>query len=483
MKTPEPGLIVRPIQQRLFSLLLRALATVILLAIALMLGSTALIINQQANSNPIFKPMISPVLEAYYQGHGSWEGIESLAMVELSAPPDDRALANAPPAARSEWLSSILLDQSGQVLVDHGQVDPALRGTIYLVHPGEVKVPLFLNSQQIGTLVMTRPPIASDFIRNLYLPLGLTGGFLAILTLVIGLLLTQRFIPPLAEVIAAARSVSSGNLSSRVKAQGPDDLKVLIDTFNQMASALERNDQEQRNMIADIAHELRTPLSILKGRLEGIIDGIYPADEAQIAQILDETSRLERLIEDLDMLAQAESRQLHFDCNPLDLGELTRQTLASLKSESREKDMSIQITEGDNVPIVFADPQRTGQVIINLVGNALRYSQGSQVLIQILPCPLEEPAGARLTVQDSGPGIPNEDIPFIFDRFWRGEKSRSRALGGAGLGLAIARQFIEIQGGTISARNLADGGFQIGFTLPAQPVRPELNPSVSSPDL
>jgi signal transduction histidine kinase len=455
MKILEPQPAVKQIQQRLAVSLLGALAIVVTLVIILTLGSTIFFINRGNRDRISIRPLLSSVLESYYLGHGSWEGIEAVPKIVAPTGPEDIV---------SEWRNSYLLDVNGRVVIAHGDPHSPENGSVYQAQAGQLFIPLLKEGEPIGTLIVTMPPGPPEFLPPQFISLGLTAAFLGLLTLVIGLILSRRILNPLAEVIAASQAVTSGNLSTRVKVQGPDDLRALSDSFNQMASALERHDREQRDMIADIAHELRTPLSILQGKLEGIVDGIYPADDAHLGSILEETYLLERLIEDLDTLAQAASRQLPFHQEAFNLGDVCSRTVANFEGEAAEKKISIIIDEEANVPAVMGDMQRTGQVVANLIANAIRYiPEGSRVDVKIKAV-LHR---VELVVNDDGPGIPPDDLPFIFDRFWRGEKSRSRALGGAGLGLAIARQFVEIQGGMIWAANLPEGGLQVGFSLPA----------------
>ncbi|MHC1781391.1 MAG: sensor histidine kinase [Anaerolineaceae bacterium] len=462
MNNLEPQNVLRPIRQRLFLILLLAMLAVVILVIVTMLGSTFFFINRISNPQPPPRSGIASVLEAYYEGSGTWDGVEVLLQAE---PP------GIPEMGRSEWKDSVLLDDDGIILLDHGSTQSPRIGNRYRAAPQDIQAPLLTQDRrQIGTLVSTSLPAPANFIPMLLAPLGLVSIFLAILTLVIGFLLTERLINPLAEVIAAARSVASGVLSTRVRVSGPDDLRVLSDSFNQMAGTLEKNDREQRDLITDIAHELRTPLSIIQGKLEGISDGIYPATKEQLAPVLEETYLLEKIIEDLDMLAQAASRQLHFTSEPFQLESLAGHVIDSFKGEASGKGIAIALKDEPDLPAVLGDSQRTGQVISNLIGNSLRYiPSGCHIHVGVTS--LENMV--QMTVTDDGPGIPAGDLPFIFDRLWRGEKSRSRMHGGAGLGLAIARQFIEIQGGKIWAQNLPSvegltepAGLQVGFWLP-----------------
>jgi signal transduction histidine kinase len=363
------------------------------------------------------------------------------------------------------WDNAILLDPDGRILIDRGRTDTAMIGMQYSPVEGNRIVPLLIDDRVVGTLVLTDTFVPRQVNSTLALlaPVGLISVFLAVLTILIGILLARRIINPLAQVIAAARAVAGGDLSTRVPVSGPDDLRALSDSFNHMTATLERNDRERRDMLADIAHELRTPLTVMRGRLEGIVDGIYPAQPDQITPALEETYLLERLVEDLRLLTLAESRQLHFEKSEVNLNDLVHHVIDLFQAEAEERKISLSAGVPESEVLIAADSQRTEQVAGNLLANAIRYTpEGGRVWIT-----LEKTDGnATLTVSDSGPGVPEEDLPRIFNRFWRAEKSRSRASGGAGLGLAIARQLVEAQGGQISARNLPEGGLQVKCVFP-----------------
>jgi signal transduction histidine kinase len=238
-----------------------------------------------------------------------------------------------------------------------------------------------------------------------------------------------------------------------------------------MAASLEQSDNERRNMLADIAHELRTPLTVMRGRLEGIVDGIYPANAEQISPALEETYLLERLVEDLRLLTLAETRQLHFEQREVDLGAVAAHVFDLFQAEAEDKQIKLSFQHPAEPAVASLDPQRIEQVLGNLVSNALRYTpEGGQVDLTV-----EKTAGkAILIVSDDGPGVPAEALSSIFQRFWRGEKSRSRASGGAGLGLAIARQLVEAQGGEIQAENRPEGGLKISIQFPLAPRLPKV---------
>jgi signal transduction histidine kinase len=435
---------VRSIQTRLILLLLRAFITVVLLILLIVFALTTYFLSTPTRFYPPDRIPLVPRLETFYLTRGSWEGVKVI----------------LPVGEGREWENATLVGLDGRILLDRGRPDTAMVGSPYTPNPDDRIVPLLVNGHPAGTLVFTDTFVPRHVNSTLALlaPVGLISVFLAVLTIVIGILLVRRMVNPLAKVIAAARAVAGGDLSTRVPVSGPGDLRALSDSFNHMAAALEQNDRERRDMLADIAHELRTPLTVMRGRLEGIVDGIYPANPEQITPALEETYLLERLVEDLRLLTLAESRQLHFEKNALDLNELARHVIELFQAEAEDKKISLSLETTASDATAFLDPQRTEQVVGNLLANAIRYTpEGGKAGITV-----EKAAGSvTLTVSDNGPGVPEEDLSRIFNRFWRVEKSRSRASGGAGLGLAIARQLVEAQGGRISARNLPEGGLQV----------------------
>jgi signal transduction histidine kinase len=448
---------VRSIQLRLFILLLRALATVVLLSALFLFLLTGLFIGRSFALSRFYDSPIFTSLETYYLAHGSWEGVNTVFAQQAISPfPSDVV----------RWEDAILLDENGIILVDHGRIDTVLIGTEYQAKKGDVRQGLQVNGKQVGIIVLwgTGYSHAWLFVFELLRPVVILSILPAVLTVVIGLLLMRRVVTPLSEVIAAAKSVADGDLSTRVQSRGPDDLRALSDSFNHMADSLDRNDRDRRAMLADIAHELRTPLTVIRGRLEGILDKVYTADDAHIAQVLEETYLLERLVDDLRLLTLAESGQLHFDLKQVHLGEMAERAVSLFDAEATEHNIALSLSVDAKLNFVQADPQRMEQVIGNLLGNAMRYiPDGGRVEIRVANV-----AGAvDLTVGDNGPGVAQEDLPHIFDRFWRGERSRTRSAGGAGLGLAIAKQLVETQGGNIYARNQPGGGLLVGFTLPA----------------
>ena len=268
---------------------------------------------------------------------------------------------------------------------------------------------------------------------------------------------------PLANVMTAADAVAEGDLSVRVPERGPGEFRRLSESFNRMVDELARADQQRRNMTADVAHELRTPIHILRGNLEGILDGVYEATPEQIEMMLDETSLLTRLVDDLQTISLAEAGQLPLHLAPVNISELLEDVKTSFSAQAEEAGINLTVDVDDADLTVDADAGRLDQVLSNLIGNALRYARADTCL-----CLQAEssPNHVRLRIRDEGQGIPPEDLPFIFDRFYKSDKSRNREKGGSGLGLAIAKQLIQLHGGTIKVESEVGEGTTFIIDLP-----------------
>ena len=268
---------------------------------------------------------------------------------------------------------------------------------------------------------------------------------------------------PLANVMTAADAVADGDFSVRVPERGPGEIRRLSESFNRMVDELSRADQQRRNMTADVAHELRTPIHILRGNLEGILDGVYEATPAQIEMMLDETSLLTRLVDDLQTISLAEAGQLPLNLAPVNIAELLEDVKTSFSAQAEEAEINLTVNVDDADLTVDADAGRLDQVLSNLMGNALRHS-GSGTRIRLLA--ESSPKHARIRICDEGQGIPVEDLPFIFDRFYKSDKSRTREKGGNGLGLAIAKEIIQLHGGTIKVASELGKGTTFTIELP-----------------
>lgn len=269
---------------------------------------------------------------------------------------------------------------------------------------------------------------------------------------------------PLADVMTAADAVADGDLSVRVPERGPSEIRRLSESFNRMVDELAYADEQRRNMTADVAHELRTPLHILRGNLEGLLDGVYEATPEQIESMLDETRLLSRLVDDLQTISLAEGGQLYLNLEEVNIPELLEDVRTSFLGQADEATVELIVEVEDEGLSISADAGRLDQVLGNLVGNALRYSPAESCIRLEAE---SSPMGVRLRIRDEGEGIPPEDIPHIFDRFYRVDKSRLRMEGrGSGLGLAIARKLIQLHHGTIKVESEIGKGTTFIIDLP-----------------
>ena len=285
-----------------------------------------------------------------------------------------------------------------------------------------------------------------------------------IITGIIGSFTFRRYGRPMTNIFSAIDSVSEGDLSVRVPEHYPRQFGQLAKRFNHMVSELERAEQQRRNLTADIAHELRTPLHIIQGNLEGILDGVYEATPDHINNTLDETQLLARLVNDLQTLSLAEAGQLPLHFTRFLLADLTDDLTASFSSQAASFGITLTSSTIDRNQEINADYDRLNQVLSNLISNSIRHTpQGGAIALRAEATS----DGTFITLHDTGTGIPKEDLPFIFDRFWRGDKSRTDRMH-SGLGLAIAKQIILAHHGTIEAQSEPGEGTTFIIELPEQ---------------
>jgi len=274
----------------------------------------------------------------------------------------------------------------------------------------------------------------------------------------------RGYAAPLSDLISAADRIAAGDLTARVTEAGRGDLARLTRSFNRMAEQLDHAEELRQNLTADVAHELRTPLQIIQGNLEGILDDVYEPDEEHLLSTLRETRSLGRLVDDLRTLSVAEAGQLRLLKETVVVRELLQDIATSVsgQAEAAGVELAVNIDAGEKELTLTGDEVRLGQVLSNLVANALRYCERGQ---RITLGAAATDSGVRLTVTDTGRGIPEQDLPFLFDRFWRGKDGGHGE--GTGLGLAIARQLVQAQGGQIQVESQPDQGTTFTIDLPA----------------
>lgn len=289
------------------------------------------------------------------------------------------------------------------------------------------------------------------------------SGLLAVgVAVILTFFLSRRILAPLESLSKVARQVAGRDFSARAGVQSRDEVGELARTFNSMAEELSRTEEVRRNLVADVAHELRTPVTNIRGYIEGIGDGVMSADATTLASMHEEVLMLARLIEDLQDLALAESGGMMLQVQPCDLGDLVRRAVTAVQQPASTKQVELAVDTPPELPL-SADPARVSQVLRNLLVNAVTYTpSGGKIWVQA-HC---DNGQAWVLVRDSGPGIPAEDLPYIFERFYRVDKSRSRTTGGVGLGLTIARRLVEAHGGRIDAFSEVGRGSEFVVTLP-----------------
>jgi signal transduction histidine kinase len=333
----------------------------------------------------------------------------------------------------------------------------------------ELGAPIVVDGQSVGTLLATTGDLSGHFeFEQRFLETVNRAVVWAVLlvaaaALLAAVLLSRQLVAPLRQLTAAAEAMSSGDLSQRVDVRTGDEVGDLALAFNRMAGDLQVAEVQRRQMTADIAHELRNPLSVIRGNLEAIFDGIYPADIEHLTPIYEETLLLQRLVEDLRLLSLADAGQLELIRSDVDVEQLLSGVAESAQAVAQDRGITLHVETPEEPLVVDGDADRLRQVIGNLVSNALRYTPaGGAVTLSARRADHR----VRFAVTDTGPGIPAEDLSHVFDRFYRGDSARNRASGGSGLGLAIARALVEAHGGTISVESTVGQGATFLVELP-----------------
>ena len=499
--------------------------SIVFTSIAL-ISTQALLGHAETYVQQAFGERLNQLLSVYYEGHGGWGGVQDYVLKITEAP--DQKFGRAP----RDPQRYLVFDQEDKVIADtaHKALGKPLAefpiDNMIVKQWQEIKV----GGQTVGHYWQDLRPIAMDgklaktigtsIIKAMLIGLILTS----LVALLLGLLLTRHFTKPLNHLMDAVRKVGKGDLSSRVEVKGNGDIAILARDFNRMTEQLTRNEEVRRNMVADIAHELRTPLAVILGKLESIQEGVLPSTPETILPIQDETLRMIRLVRDLQQLSLAEAGKLPMALQAVNLRQIVERITEQFAIEFEERGLKVEVV-GD-VPDVIGDTDRLTQVFVNLIGNALLHTSpgGSlRVLLAEAEKPAEEgmiedetthrlldvfrhkgekmqkteevnckedkttttSSWVQVAVEDSGEGIPEEELEHIFDRFYRVDKARERENGGTGLGLAIAKEFIQAHGGVIQVQSKQGGGSCFRIFLPVKPnandiYKPKVNTLTTS---
>jgi len=390
-------------------------------------------------------------LSHYYRQQGDWEGIQPFV---------------------AQWGNLygeriILTGTDGVVVADS---EEELLGKPYTPDAPGRPMSLLRGAGTIGVLYITQessPEVGLVSLNIVGRAIGrffLWGGLLAVgIALLLTFVLSRRILAPVKALTQAARQLGKGDFSQRVNSSDKGEVGELAQSFNSMANDLERAEQLRRNMVADVAHELRTPLSNLRGYLEAIRDGVKKPDADTIHSLDEEATLLSRLVDDLQELSLAEAGELKLNCQAGDITELIKQTVPVVRSQAAAKGVSVSVDLPGKLPAVDIDSHRISQVLYNLLENAVAHTnQGDSITVAAR----QQDNQVKISVVDTGEGIPAEDLANIFERFYRVDKSRTRATGGSGLGLTIAKRLVEAHGGNIEVNSKPGKGSSFTFTLP-----------------
>jgi signal transduction histidine kinase len=410
----------------------------------------------------------------YYRAHGSWAGVQPL--IDQAARSGESDVIIFDGQRRLVGTSNAVLREArltpdGGLMIERsspaGQTREVIRGPQMIVRDdkGNVAGSIFILPRQSKTPELQ--PMRSLDRSFFWTFLGAT-----IFGVLMAIAIARWISVPVERLTAAARRMESGDLAVRVEPAGGTELSDLARGFNAMAAALDRNEEQRRRMVSDVAHELRAPLTNIRCELESMQDGLTSPTPERIASLHEETMHLAHLVDDLQDLALAEAGRLEIDAQPVAVAALARRAAASMEMRARQRGVIIRCNGGDDV-FVLADAHRAVQILTNLLANAVAHMETSGDVRIVWERSENE---AIIHVIDSGNGIPAGELPRIFERLYRVDVSRSRATGGAGLGLPIVRQLVAAHGGRVWAESEVGVGSVFSFTLPAwergRPVRP-----------
>ena len=405
-------------------------------------------------------------LSIYHQQNGSWVGVENTFIQSNGRQPPGMGMGQGP---RAETLQPFALtDKNGYVIISNGTFRP---GDKIPRDDLELGVSITENNEIIGILVPIRVPFQGsqrelEFIErtNLTLLYGALIG--AVVALFLGIFLSRTITRPLRELTEATHAVSQGDLSQQVPVRTKDELGELANAFNKMSAELLRSVNARRQMTADIAHELRTPLSLIFGHAEAVHDEVLPPSKENFEIIREEAERLGHLVDDLRTLSLADAGELSINPQIIEPGQLLQEVASLYQFQMKKRDISLELDIASPLPKLEIDPGRMTQVLTNILDNAARHTpEGRRIVLSARQ--IHE--RVELAIQDSGPGLPPEETDRIFERFYRADASRQRdvvAPGGSGLGLAIAKSIVLAHNGQLWAESGPEKGLKVIISLP-----------------
>jgi len=449
------------------------LALSLLLVVAVSVGLTAYLTHHRttrefsdfiSQSRASYLERTEESLVDFYDENGGWSGVQGL-LESLPVFVDDRlVLADNSGTiigdTNGEWLGltaqSVGLTKPTSITVSGREV-----GKLYLLSSG-MGIVQFIPP---GGALPAQPPFSPEqrFLSHVNTSLLIAGVVGAAVAILLGLFLTRQFTKPIRALKKGAARIARGDLAYRVSVKSRDEFGELARSFNSMAASLDNSEQSRRRLFADIAHELRTPLSVIEGTVDAMLDGVYEPNPDNLNSIKEETEVLTRLVAELRDLTLAESGNLKLEIEPTNLAELVQRRVSQADVIAREKSVTLKTDIAEGLPQVKVDGRRIEQVVANLLDNALNHTpSGGTVTVVVRP----GQEGILVSVVDTGEGIPAEHLPYVFERFYKVDDARSRKSGGAGLGLAIAKQMVELHGSRIWVESEVGKGSKFSFILP-----------------
>ena len=395
-------------------------------------------------------------LSEYYRTYGSWEHVESIFIYS-----NDNQPGPGPHRRRQPFA---LANANGRIIIPNG---PYHRGENLSAATLKDSIPITEDGAVIGFLIPLHSPFEGaprelEFIQRINRLLFYGALIGAVIALLLGVLLSRTLTRPIRELTQATHAVAEGDLSQQVPVRSDDELGELAKAFNKMSSELSRSVNARKQMTADIAHELRTPLSLILGHAEAVHDGVLPPTRENFEIIREEAARLEHLVNDLRFLSLADAGELSIHPQTVEPERLLQDVASAYQYQAQRKNLRLELDIASPLSPVEVDPGRMTQVLTNILDNALRYTpEGGRITLSAK----EAKEQVELAIQDSGPGLKPEERDRVFDRFYRTDSSRQRD-GGSGLGLAIAKSVVQAHGGQISAESKPGQGLKVMISLP-----------------
>lgn len=461
------------------------LAGALLLVVVVSVGLTAFLVSQSTISefqqylsqcDATYIKTVEDNLIQFYGYNRGWTEVQGTLISKIKSPNDRLVLADSSGVivgdTANDWMGKnikeIGLDNPTPITVSGKTL-----GNLYLMYYGSIadKGHMMVNRGCMGgsvSLNVTEQNFLNEVNNYLWV-----AGFIAVaVALLLGVILTRQITLPVRALTRGAHQIADGNLGYRVNPGSKDELGELAQSFNSMASSLDKMEQSRRRLTADIAHELRTPLTVIDGTVDAMLDGVFKPDKEHFTSIKEQTGQLTRLINDLREISLAESGQLKLDVAPTDMVDTVRRKLSQAEIRAMDKGIQLKLDVLGKIPGVKVDSARLEQVIANLLTNAIRHTPlGGKITVSLNKIEgnnvyqLDKPS-LLVSVADTGEGIPADHLPYIFDRFYRVESSRAKNEGETGLGLAIVKQMVEAHGGKVWAQSKPGKGSTFYIAIP-----------------